>query len=176
MIGRFCHHVLLAGLLCLSGPAFTVDGPKSPQTTLPAALDFELADAQRFIRLSDLPARVTVVNFWRYDCPPCLRELPLLSEAARQDKARIITIALHRPGDTARLDDSLQTLLHPPLMSLSGPPDPKGLLQRFGNPAGALPYTVFLDPQRRSCARHFGELTAAGLAQALQRCQRHSAL
>ena len=65
---RKALHVALVLALTLSPPG---------HAGVPPALDFELSDGARFVRLAALPERPTVVNFWRADCPPCLRELPL---------------------------------------------------------------------------------------------------
>lgn len=137
-----------------------------------AALDFELASAgsgaaSGFLRLSRLPAQATLVNFWRSDCPPCLRELPLLNRfAAEHPEIRVISIALQKPSDTLFSPLSPK----PPVISLHGPSQPQGLLARFGNRIGALPFTVLLTPERESCARTTGELSEAWLKQQYSNC------
>ncbi len=137
-----------------------------------AALDFELSDGRAFVRLADLPKRVTVVNFWRSDCPPCVREMPLLADTARQGKSQVVAIALQRPYETANAPGGVLAALQAPVQLLHGPSEPRGLLARFGNPAGALPYTVVLDAQRHPCARQTGEVTADWLNAAIHRCTR----
>jgi thiol-disulfide isomerase/thioredoxin len=137
-----------------------------------SALDFELADGRRFMRLSALPPRTTVVNFWRFDCPPCVREMPLLADLARQDLARVVTIALQRPSETEyQSPPAVTAALAPPVIALHGPSEPRGLLGRFGDPRGALPHTVVLDARRRPCAQRTGEISAAWLAEAVARCK-----
>lgn len=135
-----------------------------------APLDFELSDGHRFIKLAEMPSRLTVVNFWRVDCPPCLTEMPHLAAWARNGKARVVTIALHRPTETLSARSAVLDALRPPVLALRGPSDPRGLLARFGNPAGALPFTVVLDTQRLPCARHIGEVDGAWLDAAQARC------
>ncbi|WP_374343259.1 TlpA family protein disulfide reductase [Azonexus sp.] len=135
-----------------------------------AGLDFELSDGSRFVRLSELPARTTVVNFWCSDCPPCRREMPTLAAAARRGQARVVAVALQRPAETQAADDALRAALNPPLLSLHGPSEPRGLLARFGDPALALPHTVVLDARRQPCARRSGEIDAAWLDAAIARC------
>lgn len=156
---------LAVGLFALSGGAASAE-------TAPTALDFELSDGNSFVRLSTLPPRITVINFWRSDCPPCLREMPMLAQLARQDKSRFVAIALQRPHETAAAPAGVLDALQPPLQALHGPTEPRGILARFGNPAGALPYTVVLDTQRRACARQIGEVTPRWLDAAIQRCNR----
>lgn len=77
---------LLIGLALLAGP-FCLPAAAHAAEAGSAALDFELSDGRAFVRLADLPKRVTVVNFWRSDCPPCVREMPLLADTARQGKS-----------------------------------------------------------------------------------------
>jgi thiol-disulfide isomerase/thioredoxin len=136
-----------------------------------AALDFELSDGGRFVRLSELPARTTVVNFWRSDCPPCLREMPLLGDFARRDKARVVAVAVQRPAETLAAPQAVLDAIAPPVLALNGPGEPRGLLARFGNPVGALPYTVVLDARRVPCARRVGEIDTVWLEAALLRCR-----
>src|SRR5574343_114285 len=88
--------------------------------------------------LAEPPPRVTLVNFWRADCPPCVRELPLLNRhAATHPELRVVAIALQTPGES---ESAAQRPL-PPVLALHGPRQPQGLLARFGNRAGALPHT-----------------------------------
>ena len=156
---------LVAGLLI----NVTVNAENRPEN----GLDFELSDGQQFIRLSDLPPKISVVNFWRADCPPCVREMPLLAGWAREDKARVITVALQRPAETLAAPAVVQAALKPPVIMLNGPSEPRGLLARFGNPHGALPHTVLLDAQRQPCAQRSGEIDVAWLRATLNRCTTH---
>lgn len=138
------------------------------------ALDFELSNGRQFVRLADLPARITVVNFWRYDCPACLREMPLLNRLARDGKIRVIVIALHRPHETMLAPAAVQQTLAAPLLTLFGPGEPRGLLARFGNRSGALPHTVVLDTERRPCTLLTGEISTAWVESALAHCPSNS--
>lgn len=108
------------------------------------ALDFELASDIGFVRLSSLEPRVSVINFWRSDCPPCVLKLALLAELAGHGAIRVITISLQRHSETFGAADAVQHALRAPLISLHAPIDARGMLARFGNRHGALPHTVFL--------------------------------
>ena len=153
---------LLAGLFA----SVTVNAEIGTKNTL----DFELSNGRQFIKLSQLPAQTTVINFWRSDCPPCVREMPILAELAKSRQAQVVTIALQKPVETLNAPDFIQAALHAPGVSLSGPGQPRGLLARFGNPAGALPHTVVLDAQRQPCAQRTGEITPEWLNNAIARC------
>lgn len=163
------RHAGLAILLaCACSRLLAVDTP----STARMPLDFELSDGRTFVALSALPPMPTVVNFWRADCPPCVREMPELASLARLGKVRVITIAVQRPAETAAAPDSIQQALRPPVLSLHGPSEPRGLLARFGNRIGALPHTVVLNPQRLACTQHSGEINRQWLENAIIDCQR----
>lgn len=153
---------LWAGLLACAA----VNAENQPNS----ALDFELSDGHRFVQLSRLPAQTTVINFWRADCPPCLREMPALAALARSGKVRVITIALQKPVETLSAPSAIQAALTPPMHVLHGPGEPRGLLARFGNRVGALPHTLVLDDQRRPCTQRTGEITSDWLEQAVTNC------
>ncbi|WP_306606721.1 TlpA disulfide reductase family protein [Azonexus sp.] len=167
MTGKTAFCTILA-LSLSAGPVFAVDRA----STAKIPLDFELSDGHRFITLSSLPAMPTVVNFWRADCPPCLREMPELAALARSGQARVITVALQRPTETAAAPAEIQAVLRAPLLVLHGPSEPRGLLARFGNRIGALPHTVILDTGRRACAQRTGEINRQWLAASLTACDK----
>lgn len=122
-------------------------------------VDFELAnDDGQFVKLSNLANEPTLVNFWRYDCPPCQKELPLLAKIARKGKVRVITVALHRPSQNLNLYPPIKEVLTLPMLMFYAPSQSQGLLSRFGNTTGAIPYSVLLNENRIIQAVHFGEL------------------
>ena len=155
--------IALLVMICAAG--FVSAAPEAAD-----AMDFELSDGRRFVRLSELPARTTVVNFWRSDCPTCVREMPLIGRFARQGKARVVAVAVQKPAETLAAPAAVLEAIMPPVLALNGPSEPRGLLARFGNPTGALPYTVVLDARRIPCARHAGEIHADWLERAIQSC------
>lgn len=142
------------------------------RTEADEALDFELSDGKRFIRLTELPRQATIINFWRADCPPCLRELPHLARLARTGKVRVIAVALQRPSETAALPKAMQDSLQPPVLLLHGPTEPRGLLARFGNRIGGLPHTVWLTSDGALCARKTGEFDLEWLTSHQNTCSR----
>lgn len=135
------------------------------------ALDFELplVSGSQFQRLSELPPRVTLVNFWRADCPPCVAELPLLVEAASRLGFRLVTVALQTPGETRAHWPRVpgDPASH---VALLGPSEPRGLLRRFGNANGAIPYSAMLRPDGSLCARRMGEIGQGWIAENLAKC------
>lgn len=150
-------------------PALVLAGALPAQSK--EALDFELSDGRQFVRLSALPEKPTLVNFWRSDCPPCVREIPLLARIAQRGDLRVVMVAVQKPAETQALDASLRALLGPPLLSLIAPSQPMGLLARFGDRIGAIPHTVLLDPQRKACFSRTGEIDMQWLAQGIEHCR-----
>jgi len=78
----------------------------------------------------------------------------------------VISIALQKPAETRFSPLSPK----PPVLSLHGPSQPQGLLARFGNRIGALPFTVGLTPGRESCAQQIGEISAEWLEKSRHHC------
>jgi len=132
-------------------------------------VDFELPEvgAQRFFRAAEVGTSIMVVNVWDTECPPCIREWPVLNEAAaRHPQVRFVGISVSSKSATRDFLDR-----HPSrYVQLFGPSEPRALLRQLGNAAGALPHTVVLDARKRRCAKHTGELSAGWIDEAIQRC------
>lgn len=133
-------------------------------------LDFELPtlDGQRFFRLSEVRGKALVINFWDTECPPCIREMPLLEQAARAHPEAVFIGVTLSPKQQASdfLEGTGITYLQ-----LLAPTEPKGLLKRFGNPIGALPHTVVLGSDRALCEIKTGEVDRRWIDAALRRCR-----
>lgn len=159
---------LRAGVLLLAWASSTAVLSNEAGTP---AVDFELSNGQRFVHLADLPAQVTVINFWRHDCPACLREMPTFARQTKQNESLVVTVALHRPAEDALAPETVRVALTE-LKTLYGPSDPRGLLARFGNPDGALPHTVVLDATHQICLKRTGEVDAQWLSSAIKYCKK----
>ena len=111
--------------------------------------------------------KILVVNFWASWCPPCVEEMYLLNQQAQQLPAvKFIGIATEEAAKANRF------LARYPAgyLQLGAPLASEGLMRRFGNKTGALPYTAVLNPQRQLCQTKTGLLDAQWLAQALSAC------
>ncbi len=133
-------------------------------------MDFELSNGRAFVRLSELPARQTLVNFWRADCPPCLKELPELARVASEGKVNVVLVAVQKPAETEAMPASRRQWLRPPAILVHAPSSPWGLLGRFGNSVGALPHSAWLSPTRKICAVRTGMIDEAWIKASDQAC------
>ncbi len=162
------HRFIAAQCALLIAPYLLSAGLFSSQANA-ANLTLELPqlDGQAFYRLSDEPGRPLLLNFWDTDCPPCVREMPLLDRYAKANpEVGFIGINV-----ISRSKAKQFLLAHPvAYRQLAGPADPTALLRRFGNPLGALPHTVVLDAAHRLCASKTGEIDAAWLEKVLASC------
>ena len=150
--------VLAAALTAMASGA-------SPAQTMD--LELPTLDGKRFFHLSAERGRPVVINFWGDDCPPCVREMPLLDRMAKlHSEALFVGVSVVPRMNALNFADS-----HPvSYLLLAGPSDPRGTLRRFGNPVGALPHTVVLRPDHSRCAIWTGEIRQDWLESALRRC------
>jgi len=133
------------------------------------SLEFQLPtlSGSAFVKVADFPNRVVLINVWGTECPPCVRETPLLdAQAQLYGNVQFLGIAT---------DDRIASLrftarFHVRYPQLQAPSNPSGLLRRLGDPHGALPFTVVLDRRHRICAQRLGEVDARWIATAVHEC------
>ncbi len=103
-----------------------------------------------------------VVNLWATWCPPCRREMPVLTTAQRET-GDVTFVFANQGEDAFTLDRYLvEQQLAPANLVL----DPaKGLGRNYGTMA--LPTTLFFDANGRLVDTHLGSLSAASLASKL---------
>ena len=151
---------ILACLLWAGGGAARAAPP-------PMSLQLPLLDGTRFVRLSDFADRAVVLNFWGSECPPCVREMPLLASLSRQYTAvQFLGVAT----DSRELAMRFVDRFRPAYLQLLAVNRADVLMRRFGNTTGGLPYTVVLTPSHQLCATHVGEVDASWIAGAISRC------
>ena len=118
--------------------------------------------------LRDFTGKVVVLNFWRSDCPPCVAEMPVLSEFSQANPdIPVIGIATEEASRAKRFVERHRINY----LQLIGPAQSDGMLRRFGNAKGALPYTVVLDVQHRNCQSKTGTVDAVWLQTAIGACK-----
>lgn len=124
-------------------------------------LNGELASIDQF------DGQAVLVNFWATWCAPCRREMPLLQAAAESHVGKLVVVgvAMDQRDPVAEFVDSLG-ITYPIWV---GEIDVSAAQRRWGNPAGALPYTVLVDAQGIIRWQHLGEVSQSQLDEALSR-------
>lgn len=105
--------------------------------------------------LAHYRGKYVVLNFWATWCPPCRKEMPMLSalqDARGGDRFAVVTLATG-PNPKAGMQKLFDEL---GITNLPMHRDPQqGLARRMG--VVGLPVTVILDPEGREVARMVGE-------------------
>lgn len=104
-----------------------------------------------------------LVNFWATWCPPCVRELPMLSAFAAQaaPQLQVLGLAVDQAPNVQRWLQR-QPLAFPVLMAGAGG---IGLTRSLGNESGGLPFSLLLDGAGHVRQRKIGELSDTELQQ-----------
>ncbi len=108
------------------------------------------------IELASFRGRTVLLNFWASWCGPCVDEMPVLDQFARERSDEIVVIGIAVEDES----DARAFLARYPVSYLIGigsaaSPNESA---RFGNHLDVLPYSVLIDPQgvvRRAEARSF---------------------
>lgn len=131
--------------------------PVTPLTTL---------NAEPIQLNRDFAERPVVINLWATWCPPCVREMPLLEEAANQ-WPEVAIIAVNQGETIERIEQFLQA------QNLTLPYVFVDEQAAMGEEVGsfALPTTLFFNSDGSLSYTHVGEFSAATLENALRRLQ-----
>jgi len=125
----------------------------APDESVKAFLALSLPDAAgQPIRFAQFAGKPLVVNFWATWCPPCVEEMPELSQLYRERSAKgLQMIGIGIDSATKIADFSTKTPVSYPLVvaGLSG----TELARQFGNTTGGLPFTVLIDRRGRIVQR-----------------------
>lgn len=108
----------------------------------------------------------TVVNLWASWCPPCIREMPVLSKAQKQYPD--IHFVFLNQGETANTVQNFLTARNLTLENVLL--DPQGEIARQYHARG-LPTTLFFDATGRLIDKRMGELSHATLMDRLSNIQ-----
>ena len=167
---------VLAGLgvlggLTLAWAGFLAAGENKSLLRLPQALTLERVAAEPGTlppwQIGDLQGRPIVLNLWATWCPPCRREMPMLTRAAATE--RRAEILLVNQGETpAQITAFLRAQGLDPAHVAS---DPSGLLSEMTG-AGALPTTLFIASDGTVRQVHTGEITRVQLDIAIRALER----
>lgn len=159
---KYLFFLLLA--LCLSPGVRAADGISSAPLY---QASFNNLEGQP-VALEQLRGKVAVVNFWATWCPPCRKEIPDLIEAQEQYRERgVAFLGIAVEDNNALVQDFARTygINYP---QVSGKEQGIALMQKLGNQAAGLPFTLVLDAQGKIVDTRRGAMSAARLEQALQ--------
>jgi thiol-disulfide isomerase/thioredoxin len=127
--------------------------------------EFSLPDVSgRPVASSDWAGKVVVLNFWATWCPPCLREMPVLTEAQeRYGNLQVVGIAVDRDEDVVRFLEE-HPVNYPVLI---GSTEAIEMSRRLGNRLEGLPFTAIFDQEGNRVHGQIGEFTRASLERRL---------
>jgi thiol-disulfide isomerase/thioredoxin len=131
------------------------------------SLDFSLQDLDgKTHTLSDYRGKWVVINFWATTCPPCIKEMPELSDFHDRHKDRdAVVMGLNfediKPSWMQHFLRSVH-VTYPILPWGTSPATPFGLVV-------ALPTTFIVAPDGRQVAQQVGPMTAADIEAYIER-------
>lgn len=115
------------------------------------------------IAMQQFAGKPLLLNFWATWCPPCVEELPLLSQFQEKQRSRgwqVLGLAVDQPS-AVRTWLARSPLTFPVAMAGLGGTD---LSKQLGNLTGGLPFSVVLGADGALLHRKAGQLTPEDLA------------
>ncbi|MGE3862278.1 MAG: redoxin domain-containing protein [Burkholderiaceae bacterium] len=112
--------------------------------------------------LREWRGRPLLVNFWATWCAPCVEEMPELSGLQREFSAtplQIVGIGIDSAANIQRFSQK-SPMSYPLLVAGASGTE---LARQFGNPSGALPFTVVIDKEGRVRRRFLGRFQLSNL-------------
>ena len=125
-------------------------------------LQFDRPDGPA-LAMTAFRGRPLLLNFWATWCPPCVKELPLIDQFQREQRARgwqVVGLAVDQRAPV------LAFLLRQPVgfdVGLAGL-EGTDLARSLGNAGGGLPFTIAFDRRGRVIERKLGTLRPEDLA------------
>lgn len=161
-------YALAAGSAMLAGLGLSWwrlrDGASAPTEAENAFWAMTLQDpAGKSLAMADLKGHPLLVNFWATWCPPCVEEMPLLSDFYEQNKAnswQVLGIAVDQVASVQRFLTQLPVSF-PVVMGGGGG---LSISQSLGNRQGGLPFSVLFNAQGKVVRHTIGRLSAKDLA------------
>jgi thiol-disulfide isomerase/thioredoxin len=117
------------------------------------------------ISADDFVGQAMLVNFWATWCAPCRREMPALQAISERHAGRLVVVGLAIDNAQPVADFVAELAIDYPIAH--GQADVMHSNRRWGNAAGALPYTVLVDAEGIIRWQHLGEVSLRQLEQAI---------
>lgn len=100
------------------------------------------------LTLSDYKGKLVMLNFWASWCPPCREEMPTFIKIQQQfggDKFTILGVSIEDKEGVERYANELQ--INYPVTY--GADEASKVATAYGDPDGALPYSVLISPDQQ---------------------------
>lgn len=151
--------IILAGLAVRHFVLTPTIAPESIATHTFFAAEFPgLTGEQQ--AMSQWKGKTIIVNFWATWCPPCLEEMPELSNLYTKYQAENLVVLGISSDELDKIREfSKETPVSYPL--LSGDVDAMNISESLGNNKGVLPYTVIIAPDGNIAKTYFGLVNQA---------------
>lgn len=161
-----CLLLLLAALPLAAQASSWKAGEPAPDFTV------NLTDGSS-ASLSSLRGTPVMLHFWATWCPPCVRELPLIADAASRYAGRLAVFAVS-VGEDERTVSSYLARRGGALASFVSGCDGNAAVARLYQ-VNAVPMTLFLDSAGKILSVHVGAFSAQKLEAAVEAAIRSSA-
>lgn len=112
------------------------------------------------LTLSDHKGKLVMLNFWASWCPPCREEMPDFINIQRQyggDKFTILGVSIEDEADVQAYANQLK-INYPVTHSQDAA---SKVAAAYGDPDGALPYSVLISPEQKILAIYTGIIKEA---------------
>ncbi len=120
------------------------------------------------VPLKKWEAKITVINFWGTWCPPCKKEMPLLSRLSENFKAQNVQFIGVALDDLKAIKSFLES--HPVAFPiLWGASDVSLFMSELGNNFGSLPFTVIIDSENAILFTQLGEVEEEAFSKELEK-------
>lgn len=156
----------VAGVAALGGVGVALlnqDTLKSPANPSDDLWRQEFVNLQGgMLRMSSMRGRSLILNFWATWCPPCIDELPLLSDFYQENSSngwQVLGLAIDQ------LDSVAKFLAHSPVSFPVAMAGKTGIdmTRSLGNLAGGLPFTVVFGSDGVVAHRKMGRISPGDL-------------
>jgi thiol-disulfide isomerase/thioredoxin len=113
------------------------------------------------IPLANYRGKPLVINFWATWCPPCIEEMPELSEWYKADgkSVAIVGIGIDSPSNVREFVSKNKISYDLLIAGMGG----TELARLLGNSTGALPYTVVISPKETFALKVLGRFSLPAL-------------